>query len=171
MQFFQSCRTVESIKALYRTLARRWHPDLEGGDTATMQEVNRQYHAALKSVDGQESHDEQGRAHRYRYREADESELAAKLAALLRDLPQHTEILLIGGWIWITGTERGDTDTRTALKKHACQWNPKRAAWYWRPQKARHYGKQARGSLANLAMKYGCRAFQAHGEDAVTAYA
>ena len=161
--FFAGCLTVESIKTEYRRLARLHHPDL-GGDTATMQEINAQYHNALASVDGQESHDETGKAHRYTYDRQRESAIMDKLAELLKVLPAGCDVLLIGYWLWIQGTTREDVATRTALKAAGCQWHSRRLCWYWRPKEMRHFGKQSRHGLAGLAAKYGCREFAARGD-------
>jgi hypothetical protein len=157
--WFTDCITVESIKTRYRQLARQHHPDL-GGDTATMQDVNAAYHAALAACDGQESHDEAGRAHSYHYRREREQEIMDKIADLLRVLPVGVELALIGLWVWIIGTTREDTTTRAALKTAGCRWHVRRGCWYWRPAEMRHYGRQARGSLTDLAMRYGCRTFE-----------
>jgi curved DNA-binding protein CbpA len=158
--YFADCYTVESIKAKYRTLARQHHPDL-GGDTAIMQAINAAYHDALAAVDGQESHDEEGRPHRYAYNRERESEIMEKLAEILKILPSGCEVFLIGYWLWIQGTTREDLATRTALKSAKAQWHSKRLCWYWRPQDLRHYGKQSRHGLSGLAAKYGCREFAA----------
>lgn len=159
MNYFTNCRTVEEIKTLYRKLARQHHPDL-GGDTATMQEVNRQYHEALAHCDGQTTRDEQGRAHRYTYNRETEQELMDKIQALLKILPAHCEVLLIGRWIWITGTRREDSVAREALKAEKAIWHAKRLCWYWRAFQAKHYGRQSRHDLNGLAARYGCESFR-----------
>ena len=41
-QFFKQCRTLDEAKREFKRLALLHHPD-RGGDTATMQEINRQY--------------------------------------------------------------------------------------------------------------------------------
>ena len=41
VDYFEGANTLEEVEALYRDLARQYHPDL-GGDAATMAEINRQ---------------------------------------------------------------------------------------------------------------------------------
>jgi DnaJ-class molecular chaperone len=53
--YFSKCSTVEEVKSLYRTLAKQHHPDL-GGDTATMQEINSQYHATPQPHERADAH-------------------------------------------------------------------------------------------------------------------
>ena len=78
MQYFHDCKTVEEVKRLFRKLAMKYHPD-RGGDTATMQELNRQYQIALKHCDGQTSTGTDGKEHTYKYDEAAETEIAEKM--------------------------------------------------------------------------------------------
>lgn len=160
MNWFDGLRTVESIKSRFRELAMQHHPD-RGGDTRTMQDINAAYHAALKSCDGQVNHDEDNRAHTYRYNEAREQEAADKVIELLRILPAGVTLYLIGLWIWIQGTTREDRDTQAKLKTAGCVWHSKRHCWYWRAPEMRHYGRQSRYDLNTLAWRYGCRAFAA----------
>ena len=43
MKYFANCRTLDELKKEYRRLAMKHHPD-HGGDTATMQAINNEYH-------------------------------------------------------------------------------------------------------------------------------
>jgi len=157
--YFSNCLTMESVKARYRDLAKQHHPDL-GGDTAVMQAVNAAYHAALAAKDGQVTHDAQGKAHTYHYNAERESEIMARLYDILRAVPAGVSVSLIGYWLWVTGTEKGDKATQAKLKALGCRWHSKRVCWYWRPETMRHYGKHSHGSLDYLAMRYGCRVYE-----------
>lgn len=41
--FFKGCHTPQEIQDRYRNLAKQYHPDIPGGSTKLMQELNRQY--------------------------------------------------------------------------------------------------------------------------------
>lgn len=41
--FFKGCHTPQEIQDRYRNLAKQYHPDIPGGSTELMQELNRQY--------------------------------------------------------------------------------------------------------------------------------
>lgn len=157
--WFSGCTTVEAAKALYRTLAKQYHPD-RGGDTATMQEINDTYHRCLSSMDGQVSRDSAEREHTYRYDSATEQAAMDKIAELLR-IRGDFEIYLIGTWVWVMGDTKPIKD---ALKAAGCQWHSKRLCWYWRPDTARHYGKMSRNGLGFLAARYGYQEFSSAGE-------
>ncbi len=65
--YFDHLHTVADIKQEYRRLALLHHPDRPGGDTATMQAINAQYHAALERCDGQTATGSDGNDHTYTY--------------------------------------------------------------------------------------------------------
>jgi hypothetical protein len=89
----------------------------------------------------------------------------------LHVVPAGVTVYLIGVWIWIHGTQREDRTTQAALKAAGCLWHSKRGCWYWRAPECRHYGRQSRGNLQELAWRYGCRAFTAAEESAAAVVA
>jgi len=148
--FFAHCQTVEEVKAEYKKLARKHHPDL-GGDTATMQSINAAYEQALKGCNGQKSTDSQGKEHVYKYNAQLEKELVDFIYAFnAKDLPLNAD--LIGVWVWITGDTKPHKEI---LKELNCRWHSKRACWYFRPESYKG-GFSSDGSLEELAAKYGC---------------
>ena len=151
--YFAGCATVEEVKAMYRTLAKLHHPD-RGGDTATMQEVNSQYHATLNRMNGQ-THEDNGREYTYRYDRAKEQEAMNKIAELLR-IKGEFDVYLIGTWVWVTGDTK---PIKEQLKEAGCKWHSVRSCWYWRANEYRHRGKMSRGGLDSLAYRYGYQSF------------
>jgi len=154
MNYFATATTVEEIKALYKNLARKNHPDL-GGDTEVMKEINRQYENALKGCNGQTSKDSEGRDHTYKYNQETEQAIVDKISELIALNLESVEISLIGVYIWITGDTKPVKDL---LGKDGakCMWHSKRGCWYWKPAEVRSYG-QSKGDLEELAKKYGCQ--------------
>jgi hypothetical protein len=149
MNFFINCQTIAEIKALYRELARKHHPDL-GGNTATMQILNNEYEAALKAGHGQTTVGDDGKEHTYRYNEDSEKEVMEFIYNFLsKDLP--LEATLIGTWVWVTGDTKPHKEV---LKELKCRWHSQRGCWYFRPSTQKHY-RPSGGSLEELAQKYG----------------
>lgn len=126
--YFSNCETVAEVKSLYRRLAFKNHPD-RGGDTKTMQEINAEYHAKLKSLNGFSSVGNDGKRHTYYYRQAVEQELIDKIYQLLALKMQGVTVELIGTWIWIHGETKIHKDK---LKNLKCKWHGKRKCWYFR---------------------------------------
>jgi hypothetical protein len=153
MQFFKTCFSVKAIKTLYRELAKKYHPDL-GGDTATMQQVNDQYHEALKGKQKSVSTDpETGKEYTYYYSQKIEQTLMDKLRELLgMMLPEDVIIELVGIWIWVYGNTKPHRD-KLGKNGAKCLWHSKRKKWYFRTGKNRAYYSGA--SFDTLRAAYG----------------
>ncbi len=151
---FKTLRTVKEVKSLYRELAMKHHPD-RGGDTATMQEVNRFYHEALKRCDRQQEMGTDGREHTYHYNENVEQSIMDKISEILALRLDGVDVWLVGSWVWLQGNTRPH---REALKAIECLWHGQRQMWYWKPYAGKtRYNKNA--SFGDLAATYGARIF------------
>lgn len=157
MNYFKGCFKVEQIKKVWRKLAFENHPD-RGGDTATMQDINAQYHDALKGKHGQTSYNQETqKEHTYYYNEKVEREVMEKVLELLGLKLEGVEVLLIGTWVWITGDTKPHKD-KLGKNGAKCRWHGKRKAWYWRSAKNKCY-RPSNTSLSGLAAAYGCESF------------
>src|ERR1700722_8659329 len=96
MNYFKECKTIDEIKALYRSLAKEHHPD-KGGSTAIMQAINSEYAFACANIlkgdnaTSAETKEEILKAEKYR-------EALEKIITL-----EGIIIELVGAWIWVTG--------------------------------------------------------------------
>ena len=147
--FFSDCLTVDEIKKRYRLLAFEHHPD-RGGDLATMQRVNRDYHAALKRCNLQSAHTEDGKAYTYRYDETVEESVITVISSLLSLKMEGVKIMLIGTWVWVVGETKPFKDS---LKAIGCKWHATRSCWYFTAKPYR--GFYSKNGLESLAAKYG----------------
>ena len=152
-QYFEQFKTLAEIKAEYKRLVKINHPDV-GGDTATMQEINRQYGEAVKWI---AAHGE-GKERKQAAQEVPE-EFAAVLSKVVN--LDGIEIDLVGAWLWATG----NTWTHKAtLKAAGFSWASKKRAWYWRPE----WAAVERGSkmtLAEIMDKYGAQRIISAGDE------
>jgi len=53
MGYFSNASTPDELKARYRDLSKRYHPDKEGGSLEKMQEINAEYDAVVRGRYGQ----------------------------------------------------------------------------------------------------------------------
>lgn len=161
IRYFDNLTEVSSVKKKYRKLCFEHHPD-RGGDVEIMQEINVQYMSALSAANGQVSQDDRGQSHTYHYNEEKEQELIDKIGELLALHMQNIDIALIGVWIWITGETK---QYKEQLKELRCKWHSKRKCWYFNNGKKSRYNRK--GSLNDLANKYGYKSFENNSQNAI----
>lgn len=139
--FFENCATLDALKAEYKRLAKRYHPDM-GGDTATMQEINNQYEVAFNRMNGNATNG------------TNTAETAADfiniISALLKIKGITVEI--VGNWIWCSGDTRPVKDE---LKAAGMRWASKKRMWYWHSGEYCKWSSHA--SMDAIRRKYGSR--------------
>ncbi|MFN0290118.1 J domain-containing protein [Pedobacter helvus] len=144
MKCFNECKTVDEVKATYKKLAKEFHPDL-GGDTATMQEINKEYaFASAKAIKGGNLSEEEAENEiRFseEYRQAIE-----KIIHL-----QGITIEIVGYWIWVTGNTFA---VKAILKEAGFLFASKKLAWYFRTGEYK-VNKGGKKSLDEIRSKYG----------------
>jgi hypothetical protein len=144
MKWFDDCKTLEEVKARYKQMAKQHHPDL-GGDTATMQGINRAYAvASAKAIKGANLSDEETES------EILSSEAYRQAIEQIIHLDGIT-IELVFKWIWVTGNTY---PVRATLKTAGFLFASKKQAWYFRT--AEYKVSQSSGkSLDEIRNKYG----------------
>ncbi|MEO3406818.1 J domain-containing protein [Mucilaginibacter sp. CAU 1740] len=144
MKWFNDCTILDEVKAQYKKLAKQFHPDL-GGDTATMQEINKDYaFASAKAIKGENLSDEETE------NEILSSEAYRKAIEQIIHL-DGISIELVGYWIWVTGSTY---PVRATLKGAGFFFASKKQAWYFRI--AEYKVSQSSGkSLDEIRTKYG----------------
>ena len=150
---FEGLHTIESVKRMYRRYAQIYHPD-HGGSEDDMKLLNQAYLQALRSMDGNTIHGDNGKDYTYRYDDSIEREILQKLYDTLAVAPKHWNIMLIGKWIWISRTKKEDRDI---FRKHNLKyrWHGKKGMWYWRPAKAKSWNRNGKGNLIHMMIRYG----------------
>jgi hypothetical protein len=127
--YFDECKDKNELKAKYRKLAMKHHPD-RGGDEEVMKAVNAAYEEALKRLAGADGKTEsdKGEVH---FDDLDDGfrDVLDKILNI-----DGLEIELCGSWLWISGATR---EHRKELKEAGCHWAPKKKMWYWRPEEMR----------------------------------
>jgi hypothetical protein len=144
MKWFNECGTLEEVKALYKKLAKEYHPDL-GGDNVTMQEINKEYaFATAKAIKGANLSDEEV-----------ENEILSSEAyrqAIEKVIHLDGVILeLVGYWLWATGNTY---PVRATLKDAGFMFASKKLAWYFRTAEYK-VSKGGKKSLDEIRSKYG----------------
>lgn len=165
--YFNNLRTVAETKSEYRRLCFLHHPD-RGGNTATMQDINSQYHAKLSACNGETSTGSDNKEHTYRYNRDTEQAIIDKIAEIVSVGMVNVEIMLIGSWVWITGETKRYKDQlgKNGLK---CRWHSKRLCWYWHIPSNRKCRYNSKVDLDGLAVTYGYSSFDSDKRVAISA--
>ena len=140
--------TLEELKAQYRKLAMKHHPD-KGGDTETMKKVNVEYDLLFpKLKDVHKTKDGQT----YTANKTT-NETAEDFKDLINVLMRMDDIIIeiIGCFVWVTGDTKPH---REHLKELKFQWHSKKYAWYLKPDN--YYRKSHREyGLDEIRSMYG----------------
>lgn len=154
MTYFINIKTLDELKAEYRRLAMRHHPD-KGGDLETMKAINAEHDELFEVLKKQHNAG------------ADEYHQTTETAEMFRDIIDllltldGLEIELCGSWLWIGGNTKEHKD---ALKEAGCKWSQSKGLWYWRhPEDGRKWRK-TKTTMGDIRTKYGSQVFTAGGE-------
>ena len=149
MNYFDTCRTAEEAKALYKELAKKLHPDC-GGSTQAFQELQRQFTDAwerLRCI--HMTHD----GTQY---EKETDEAAEEYMDIIEQLmSMHVDVELCGSWLWITGDTK---PYKNELKALGARWSANKTCWYIHRGHYRRYHNRAY-SLDEIRGMYGSKRF------------
>lgn len=140
IKWFAGVHNINELKAKYRELARKYHPDVTKQDTnKIMAEINNEYEHLFNSLPKTDSEKQQSAFDGWR-----------EIINSIIDLDGIT-IELVGTWIWVSGNTY---QHKEQLKSAGFFWARKKKMWYWHPaeQITRSHKPQDMDSIRN---KYG----------------
>lgn len=154
MKYFTNIRTLDELKAAYRRLALKYHPDM-GGSTEIMQEINNEHDELFEQLKSRHN------------AAADADHQTTETPEEFRDIIEQLlkldglTVELCGSWLWIGGNTREHKD---ALKAAGCRWSNNKKLWYWRHAEDGARWSRGRRSMGEIRTKYGSQVFDASGE-------
>ena len=154
MKYFTNINTLDELKAAYRRLSMKHHPD-RGGDTATMQETNAEHDELFERLKKQHN------ASADEFHQTTETpEEFREIIELLLKLEGLT-VELCGSWLWIGGDTRQHKET---LKAAGCRWSNNKKLWYWHHAEEGRKWRRGKATMSDIRTKYGSQVFDAAGE-------
>jgi hypothetical protein len=143
MKHFNDCKTIEEVKARYKKLAKENHPDL-GGDTATMQEINKEYAFACAYILKGENLSAEETNHKIK--------MSEQYRQAIEQIINRPGIIIevVGFWIWVTGNTYA---VKKELKAAGFFFASKKLAWYFRSDEYKTKG--GKKTLEEIRRKYG----------------
>lgn len=143
MKWFQEVYNMDDLRAQYKKLLLKYHPD-NGGELSDMQEINAQYDLIFDRLNVEKKFEGQSYTH-----DANEEDKEFK-EVLNVIIGYRMEIEIIGSWIWCFQCY----SYKDTLKALGFKFAPKKRAWTWHYGDYKHYHK-AEISLVDIRMKYG----------------
>ena len=153
--YFDSCKDKNELKAMYRKLAMKNHPD-RGGDEEVMMAINAEYDKALKRILASEGEPVQNEGINVDDLDDGFREVIDKLLNI-----DGIEIELCGAWLWISGTTR---EHRVELKAAGCRWSNNKKLWYWHHEEPGKHWRRGNSTMSDIRRKYGSQVYTASGE-------
>ena len=153
--YFDKCKTLDELKAEYRRLAVKYHPDT-GGDLETMKAVNAEHDRVFEVL-------------KRKYNDsADEYHQTTETAEEFRDIINALltlpglEIELCGSWLWIGGNT---LEHREKLRELGCKWSQTKKLWHWHHAEDGSKWYRGKRSMNEIRSKYGSQVFRGGREE------
>lgn len=147
--YFESCNDLNELKAAYKKLALKHHPDM-GGDVRTMQTINMEYDRVFAILKSKQNRAAQNPDSETKKTTETADEFRAVVDALLKIA--DIEIELCGSWLWISGETYPN---REALKAARCAYSKSKKKWYWHHPEDGCGWSRDRKTMTEIRAKYG----------------
>lgn len=129
MKWFKDVNTIEELRKQYRTLLKKYHPDMQGGSLEATQEINNEYDALFTDFSKE---DKEG----WNPYTPEENE---RFKAILKEIISfNMEIEVIGSWIWCFDSY----GYKDRLKELGFKYAGKKKAWVWHDAPYRRHHKE-----------------------------
>lgn len=153
-KYFKQMATLDELKAEYRRLVKKHHPDC-GGDAEIMKAVNNEYEVKFEEL--KKAHNAKADEKHQTTETPDEfREIIEKLLKL-----DGLDVELCGSWLWIGGNTREHKD---ALKAAGCRWSNNKKLWYWHHAEDGSHWHRGKRTMSEIRTKYGSQTFNGSAE-------
>jgi len=130
VKYFEQPFEPQNLKAQYKTLCKKLHPDC-GGNEPDFVEMKNEYDFLI----GVFSNSTKNEGEDYHYEPEADVEFAKKIDAIIH-LPLIIEV--IGNWLWVSGDTYSYKDF---LKSQEFKFSGQKKMWYWHHD---HFRKKSR---------------------------
>ncbi|MCG3686560.1 hypothetical protein L5F35_10080 [Aliarcobacter butzleri] len=131
---FQDIEGINEAKKIYKTLAKKLHPDI-GGSEEDFKILNEIYNNLIE--------------HKIYFSNSSKIDIELeKIISLILHF-ENINIELIGSWIWVNGDTK---EIKEKLKEIGFKWASKKKMWYYGEMKAKNPNPK---SLDEIKAKYG----------------
>ena len=131
---FQDVEGINEAKKIYKTLAKKLHPDI-GGSEEEFKLLNEIYNHLIE--------------HKIYFSNSSKIDIELeKIISLILHF-ENINIELIGSWVWVSGDTK---EIKEKLKEIGFKWASKKKMWYYGEMKAKNPNPK---SMEEIKAKYG----------------
>ena len=131
---FQDIEGINEAKKIYKTLAKKLHPDI-GGSEEDFKILNEIYNNLIE--------------HKIYFSNSSKFDIELeKIISLILHF-ENINIELVGSWIWVSGDTK---EIKEKLKEIGFKWASKKKMWYYGEMKAKNPNPK---SIDEIKAKYG----------------
>ena len=131
---FQGVEGINEAKKIYKTLAKKLHPDV-GGSEEDFKILNEIYNNLIE--------------HKIYFSNSSKIDIELeKIISLILHF-ENINIELVGSWIWVSGDTK---EIKEKLKEIGFKWASKKKMWYYGEMKAKNPNPK---SMEEIKAKYG----------------
>lgn len=160
--YFDNVTTLDELKAAYKRLALKNHPDM-GGDLRTMQAINAEYDSMFAVLKAK--HNAQAKQDGTTRATTETPEEYRQVVEAIINL-DGIEVELCGCWLWVSG----DTYThKDALKAAGFRWSRTKKMWYWHHAEDGQHWSRGRKSMEEIRNTYGSEKLGYHNRNSLVA--
>ncbi|WP_320035447.1 hypothetical protein [Halarcobacter sp.] len=136
---FKNVTGINEAKKVYKTLAKKLHPDV-GGSDEEFKILNSVYNDFIE--------------HKIYF--SNDSKIDIELEKIISKILhfENITIELVGSWIWVSGDTRNIKDK---LKELGFKWASKKKMWYYGEMKSKNPNPK---SMDEIKSKYGSQTFK-----------
>jgi hypothetical protein len=132
---FKGVEGINEAKKIYKTLAKKLHPDMDGGDEESFKLLNAIYNDLIE--------------HKIYFSNDIKIDIELeKIISLILHFENIT-IELVGSWVWVSGDTR---EIKDKLKELGFKWASKKKMWFYGEMKGRNPQEK---SMEEIKSKYG----------------
>ena len=132
---FQNIEGINEAKKIYKTLAKKLHPDMDGGDEESFKLLNAIYNDLIE--------------HKIYFSNDIKIDIELeKIISLILHFENIT-IELVGSWVWVSGDTK---EIKDKLKELGFKWASKKKMWFYGEMKGRNPQEK---SMEEIKSKYG----------------
>jgi len=145
-RYFETCHTCEDVKARYKELAKKLHPDC-GGDAESFKAMSAEYERAFEAFKNIHVNAE---GEQYEKQNTESADIFKNIIDKIIHF-EGVKIEIIGSWIWLSGSTMLYKDE---IKTAGFWWSKSKRAWYYNGSDKKTT-RRGRYSMNGLRAKWG----------------